>query len=656
MSGFDFKASQIAAALREPVSLRHYQQKAEQGVYLEWDVGHQNVLCVIPTGGGKTRLIASVISKHRGAACIFAHRKELVGQIAETMNQFGIPFRLICDKKDRKAIIKSIFKKHGRCCHDTNAAVSVASVGTLWRIPQGKQAAQYAKYFATVTLWVCDEAHHQQAEGDGTGKGNQWAKAVQIFTHPQVKGLGVTATPARSDGGGLSRESDGLFDAMVMGPTLAELFEDGYLCPYEKYTVPCRVEYEKLSVGAGGEFVHAKLVAAEDADDELVGDIVENYLMRAAGKKGICFVSSVHKAEETARRFNEMGVPAMALSADTEDDIRDRAKEDLESGKLLMLVNCNLYGEGNDLPAVEVVILGTGTASLPRFMQWVGRLYRILLTDQQKIGFDDLDSAGRRQRIAESPKPFGILIDHGSNIVRFNGPPEAPHRVWTLGRSSRKSVAGEVVPYRVCANPGLRLANPFGSTWEAFRTAGWTNNQMLAAGHLLETPLPCAQPYERIFKACPYCGFFPEPQTRTDPEHVEGDLELLTPEKLEELYATVRAAVMTVEQYDQYLVSVRAPSISHAKHKRDHLARVAELTELKRVMGYWGGWRKHQGDNDSQMQRRFFHLFGVDVLSAQALKRAEAEDLRQRITDKLLLDGIDIAEYPQASNQLEQQA
>lgn len=654
MSAFDFNAKLLAGAVRKEVSLRPYQTKAEQSVYLEWDVGHKNVLVCIPTGGGKTRLIASIISKHQGAACIFAHRKELVAQLAMTLNEFGIPFRLICDKKDRKAIIASILRKHGVCYHNTNAPISVASVGTLWRIPKGKQAAQYAKYFATVTLWVCDEAHHQQ--GDDVDKGNQWAKAAQIFTHPQIKGLGVTATPARSDGGGLSRDSDGLFDVMVMGPTLAELFDDGYLCPYEKYTVPCRVEYEKLSVGSSGEFVHAKLVAAEDADDGLVGDIIETYMLRAFGKKGICFVSSVHKAEEVARRFNDMGIPAMALSADTEDDIRDRAKEDLESGKLLMLVNCNLYGEGNDLPAVEVVILGTGTASLPRFMQWVGRLYRILLHPWQWEGFDQLDSAGRRQRIAESPKPFGILIDHGANILRHNGPPEAPHRIWTLGRTSRRGVPGETVPYRVCANPGLRLTDPEGPTWESFRAAGWSNNQMLAAGYLTETPLPCAQPYERVHKACPHCGFFPEPQTRTDPAHVEGDLELLTPEKLEELYSTVRAAVMTVEQYDQYLVSVRAPSISIAKHHRDHLARVAELTELKRVMGYWGGYRKLKGDSDSQMQRRFFHLFGMDVLTAQTLKRAEAEELRQLITAKLLLDGIDIAEYDQASNQLEQQA
>lgn len=643
MSAFDFKASMAASAVRKAVSLRPYQMKAEQAVYLEWDVGHHNVLVCIPTGGGKTRLIASIISNHKGGACIFAHRKELVAQLAGTLNEFGIPFRLICDPKDRKAIIAGLLRKYKVCYHDMNAPVAVASVGTLYRIPSGKLATQYRLFLSTVTLWVCDEAHHLQ--GEEGGKGNQWGKAAQIFTHPDLKGLGVTATPARSDGGGLSRATDGLFDAMVMGPTLQDLFDDGYLCPYKKYSIKCRVDYDNLAVGAGGEFVQAKLVAAEDADEELVGDILENYQKYAAGLKGICFVSSVAKAQEVARRFNEAGVPAMALSGDTEDDLRDSAKEDLESGKLQMLVNCNLYGEGNDLPAVEVVILGTGTASLPRFMQWVGRLYRLFLHPWQWQGYDDITAAERRQRIAESPKPFGVLIDHGSNIVRFNGPPEAPHRVFTLGRSSRKSVAGETVPYRVCANPGMKLVNMAGPTWEAFRAAGWANQQMLKAGHLVDTGLPCAQPYERVFKACPHCGFFPEPISRSDPAHVDGDLELLTEEVLQELYASVRKNVPTVEEYQSWLVAKKVPGLGYTRNLKLHREHLAEIDHLKWAMSIWGGWRKQQGDNDSQMQRRFFHLFGLDVISAQGVSRTEAVDLRARIIERLALDGVSMPEY-----------
>lgn len=649
MTGFDFKASMAAASVRKPISLRPYQSEAEAGIQLEWALGHKNVLACIPTGGGKTRLIASVISKHSGGACIFAHRKELVGQLAATLNDFGIPFRLICDPKDRKAIIAGILRKYKVCYHDMNALVSVASVGTLYRIPTGKQAAQYRQYLSTVTLWVCDEAHHLQ--GEEGGKGNQWGKAAQIFTHPDLKGLGVTATPARSDGGGLSRDTDGLFDSLIMGPTLLDLFDMGYLCPYDKICAPCRVEYEKIDVGASGEFVQAKLVAAEDADEKLVGDIVETYLKRTPGLRGICFVSSVHKAEETARRFNEAGVPAMALSGDTEADIRDAAGRDLESGKLLMLVNVGLFSEGNDLPAIEVVILGTGTASLPRFMQMVGRLYRLLLRPDQWPGYDGLTDAGRRQRIAESPKPRGVLIDHGGNIVRFKGPPEAPHRVWQLGRSSKKSSAGEVVPYRVCANPGLSLANPMGPTWEGFRSAGWSNQQMLSAGHLVDTGLPCAQPYERVFRACPYCGFYPEVLVRDSPEHVDGDLELLTEETLAELYASVRKNVPTIEEYQEWLVSKRVPGVNYTRNLKLHREHLAEIEHLKWAMGLWGGWRKSQGDNDSQMQRRFFHLFGMDVISAQGLPRADTEALRGRIIERLVLDGVSMPEYSAGNNQ-----
>ncbi len=637
------------SAYEPRIRLRPYQQLLSDGIYAAWakpDV--KNVLAVSPTGSGKTVLISHIVSNHPGACCLFVHRKELVGQLAATLNKYKIPFRLICDPKDRKAIIAAILRRDGVCYHDTNAKSSVASVDTLWRIPHGKQAAQYANYFRSVTLWICDEANHPQGGGTEDQKANKWGRAMGIFEHPDVKGLGVTATPARSDGGGLSRDSDGCFDEMVLGPTLAELFEEGYLCPYDIYSVPCKVEYESIAVGASGEFVHAKLVAAEE-DSDLVGDIIDQYKRYAWGKKGICFVSSVAKAEETAKRFRDIGVPATALSAETDPAIRESTTRDLETGKIQMIVNCSLFTEGNDIAELEVVILGTGTASLPRYMQMVGRLYRLLLTPQEYAGYDDLDAAGRKARIAGSRKPRGILIDHGSNVVRFNGPPEAPHRVWTLGRPGRKSNAAEGIPYRVCANPGLVLANPSGHTWDSFRKAGWNNEQMLLAGHLLDQGIPCANPYEKVFRACPHCGFQPEVLLRTDPIHVDGDLELLTPETLESLYASVRQATQTVEQYEQYMASTRVNALAYGANVKRHKERLVALDQLRHVMAYWGGWRKQKGDTDSMMQRRFALEFKVDVISAQALKRAEAEDLTARITAKLLLDGIGIAEYSQGS-------
>lgn len=633
----------LASAIRRAagqISLRHYQAKAKQEIYESWDMGAQNVLLVLPTGAGKTRTATAIVEEHSGYACIFAHRQELVTQFALTLNSFGIRFRLIVPKKIRQAIIATVLRKQGICHYDPNAKVAVAGVDTLVRVKP-----EFAKFLALVTLWICDEAHHTQEREEG--KGNTWGRAVRLFTNPACKGLGVTATPKRADGGGMSRDTDGVFDTMVMGPTLQELFNDGYLCPYKIYTVPCNVDYESIDIGASGEFVRAKLVAAED-DGDLVGDIVANYLKYAPGESGVTFVSGVQRAKELADAFNAVGIRAKAVYGDMEPEDRDRAIKDLEDGRLDMLTNDNLFGEGTDLPVVKVVILGTATASLGRYMQWVGRLYRLFLTREQQIGYDALDSDGRRARIAASPKPFGILIDHGRNVIRHDGPPEAPHRIWTLGRYGKRSSKTETLPYRVCANPGMYLAAGGNWTWQQFRDSGWTNIQMIQAGHLKDDGLACAQPYERLHRACPHCGFFPEPVSRSAPDMVEGDLELLDADKLEELYTSMREALLTEQQYRQKLLDTRLTPFKVEAQVKHHRARVCELAHLKWVMGYFGGWWAERGDTDSMTQRRFFHYFGVDVLTAQTLKRADAEVLRERIEKKLRLDGFVIPEYSEA--------
>lgn len=641
------------------VPLRPYQQKMFDDIHLEWSVGHKNVLGVLPTGMGKARLLTAVVAVNKGGSCVFAHRMELVYQLCATMNEFRIPFRIIAQAKVRKMIIAKILRKQKSCYHDPNAKVAVASVATLIGLRMGKAFNQYASWLRTVDLWVGDELHHgqggDQREGesfeDAWQRANQWGKAALLFPREDIRGLGVTATPKRGDGGGLSRDSDGFADVMVVGPSMLDGLRMGYLNPYKIFTVPCTVRYEDAKVGSKGEFTAASLEAVEDADGHLVGDIVDNYLKYAPGKKGVCFVSSVARSQQVAEEFVRRGIRAAAVDGLMDADERDSRLSKLENGDLDLVVNCDLLGEGVDLPALEVVILGTATNSLGRYMQRVGRLLRLGLRPDQWAGYDDLDDAGRLQRIAESPKPFGILIDHGSNILRFDGPPEAPHRTWTMGRYNKKSTAGETVPYRVCANPGLTLTNIEGPTWEVFRAAGWSNQQMLNAGHLFDTGLPCAQPYERIFKACPYCSFFPEPITRSDPEHVDGDLELLTEETLAELYASVRKNVPTVEQYQQFLISRKVPGINYTRNLKLHREHLAEIEHLKWVMGLWGGWRKSQGDNDSQMQRRFFHLFGLNVISARGLPRADTEALRGRIIERLVLDGVSMPEYSAGSDQ-----
>lgn len=628
MTAFPSLVRPIAAAVRQAIVLRDYQATARDRIYGYWAQGFDNVLAVLPTGAGKTILFASILADHRGGAVAIAHRQELVSQISLALNMFGVRHRIIAPKKVRELIIAKHLARHKITHYDANAPIGVAGVDSLKTVKP-----EHARFASQVTLWVQDEAHHVLKE-------NKWGKVTLHFGGQGVKGLGVTASPRRADGQGLGRATDGLFDAMVVGPSMRDLIDDGYLTPYQIRTVPCKVDYSQVKIGASGEYVHAKLVAAEDAAEDLVGDIVAQYLKYARGKRGVTFVSSVERAERVAEAFRQAGVPALALDGNSSDDERDRGIQALEAGTILQLVNCDLFGEGFDLPAIEVVSMGTKTASLSRYMQWFGRVLRLMLNTAEKRGYDGLTAAGRKAVIAGSVKPFGLVIDHGANLLEHDGPPDIP-RVWSLGRYGNRGGAGaESVPYRICLNPGLTLTNPAGWSWEEFRLNGWTDSAMTANGHAVDSGIPCAWPYPKTDRCCPACSYLAMPQSRKDPEHVDGDLQLLDEETLAALFENRAQALLTSAQFWEQQCIKRVPQGAALRNTRLHEDRLSQLGKLGEVMGYWGGHWRAQGYDDVQLQRRFYAIFGVDVLTAAGLKREPAEALTAQVRQNLLLDGV----------------
>ena len=623
MGNFPGVVNKIAEAVkRRVVKLRYYQSDVKAGVWGYWNSVPAdqpfNVMAVMPTGAGKTVLFTDILSEHVGAAVAIAHRQELVAQISLTLNNFGVRHRLVCPPEVRKLIIGRHLKEHGVTFHDASAMIGVGGVDTIVRIGNKSELDTWRR---SVTLGVQDEAHHVLKE-------NKWGKATLEF--PACKRwLFVTATPERPDGRGLGRHADGLADALVVGPGMRELIDDGYLCDYKVWTVPHQVDYSRVTVGSSGEYVHAKLVAAEDCDKKLVGNIVNTYKRRVPGKRAICFMSSVKKAEETAEAFRIAGVPAVAVDGTSHPDERVRATEDLEAGRILVLVNCDLVGEGVDVPAVEVVIMGTRTASFIRFTQWWGRMLRLALIESLRAGYDDLTSLGRRGRIAASGKPFGVVIDHGGNLIEHNGPPDLRTTPWTLDRRERRgSGPSDAIPYRVCTNRGWQLDS---MSWEEARALGLTDTDLLECGMLQEVDLPCATPYAATNRCCPCCGYMPMPVNRSAPKEVDGDLQLLDTEALLAMRAQAEEARRTPGQVREALLATGLNEIKVERNVRLQREKLAAHAELDRAMGEFG-WKWHStGETDSQIQRRFFLSFGVDVINAKALSRADAIKLAERI-------------------------
>ena len=618
-----FPLSAIAMAVR----LRPYQQNTIAGVRSAWAAGHKNVLAVLPTGAGKTVVFSYVMSQHQGASVAIAHRQELIGQIAAALNRCGVRFRIIAPKNVRKLIIKAIQKSQGHCLYDPTAEVGVASVASIKNIQTSAQYAGDRAWAARITLWVNDEAHHLQAD-------NIWGTVLGLFP-ANALGLGVTATPIRGDGGGLGRSSDGVFDVMIEGPMLADLIDMGYLTPYKVVCAPVSVDYSEVKVGAGGEYVNARLVAAEEASG-LTGDIVKTYKLHTPGLLALAFVSSVKRAHELAEEFRQNGIPAAAISGSTPDDERAELIGKLERREIMVLCNVDVAGEGTDLPAVEVVIMGTKTNSLSRFLQWAGRALRLVV---DYTNYDDLTDAQRRQRIAESPKPFAWIIDHANNIVT-HGLPDKPH-IWTLEGEGKASSDSDAIPLRPCTNPGLELSDSR-TTWDQWRKAGWSNDLMLMHGHAYlnaqPDPIPCAQPYEAFLRCCEHCGYMPEPRGKRDPADVEGDLELLDEETMAALRASYFEARRSIIEYRSAIASGEEGRMNHmmaVANINRHEEKLAAFELLDEAMGRFGGKYRARGESDSKIQRRFFATFGVDVMTAGTLKRADAEKLRSKI-DSLL--------------------
>lgn len=431
------------------ISLRDYQHDLKNNVFQAWSNGKRAVCAVSPTGSGKTILMGSIVNDMTTKGVVIAHRVEIVSQISVALSSFGIAHNIVAPKNTVTFCIRRQISATGKKWYDPNAMVTLAAVDTvLARRDSLKQ------WFADQRWWMVDECHHLL-------QGNKWGIVVDSFRN--AVGLGVTATPLRADGKSLHRDQGGIFDHMVVGPSMRDLIEQGALCDYRIFAPPQSIDTDGLKIGSTGDFVSNGL-RKRAHESRIVGDVVQSYLRFAKGLRGITFAVDVEHAIEMARAYVDAGVSALAVSAKTPDAERQAAIDKFERGVVQQLVNVDLFGEGFDVPAVEAVTMARPTASYGLYTQQFGRTLRM--------------SEGKER---------GILIDHVGNVVR-HGLPDAPRR-WTLfdeNFGKRKNVDSSVIPVTTC--------------------------------------IECMSVYERVHKVCPFCGAERIPQGRSLPEQVDGDL------------------------------------------------------------------------------------------------------------------------------------
>jgi len=353
---------------------------------------HSAVILQSPTGSGKT-VMSSIMVKGAlakgGRPWFICHRDFLVEQTSLTFYGIGVDHGIIAPGRPFNPY------KHVQVC-----AIDTLK-NRLPRIPAG--------CFPTVIF--VDEAQHSAAGG--------WAKVIEWALLVGAKVVGLSATPERLDGKPLNPP----YAHLIPGPSVAWLMEQGYLSRYRAFapTTPALQDVKKR----GGDYAVDELAEKVDKPS-IIGDAVGHYLRHAKGKRGVYFCVNVAHSKHVAAAFCAAGVPAIHLDGTTPTAERKAAALALAEGRILVITNVALLGEGYDLAAqagkdvtIEVVGLLRSTMSLALFMQQVGRALR-----------KKLESA--------------IILDHAGNIEAHGLPDD--ERAWTLeGRKKGEQKAETTV-------------------------------------------------------------------------------------------------------------------------------------------------------------------------------------------------------------------
>ena len=244
----------------------------------------------------------------------------------------------------------------------------------------------------------------------------QWRNVTD--RNPNAFLLGLTATPERLDGKGLGIESGGVYEKLVLGPSVKSLIERGYLSQPRVFAPPINFDDSALRTIAGDYDV--KQMSEMLDQPQIIGDCVRHYSKICPNMPAIAFCSTIEHARHTAEQFCNSGFNFKCIDGTMSDFDRRDAIEGLGSGRYDGLTSCNIISEGTDIPVVGCAIFLRKTKSLSLYLQQAGRVLR-----------------------PYSGKEYSIILDHVRNVENHGFPED--ERDWSLeGRRKQKRDEDEI--------------------------------------------------------------------------------------------------------------------------------------------------------------------------------------------------------------------
>ncbi len=371
--------------------LRPYQTSALEATRSQLKQ-YASTVVVLPTGLGKTVYAAKLISEwEQGNTLFLAHTRELIEQAADKLGH-ELGYKPVVEMNVQGADPDSLWQG------------GLAVVGSVQSMYSDRRLDKYKRH--PFGLIVVDECHHSTA--------STYKKVVGFFQaiNPNIKVVGITATPNRSDGTALGL----MFESVAYQMSINDAVNDGWLVPVlQEYIVVDSLSFDGIKTKKN-EFGEADFAAGQLEEllvqEEMLHKMAVPAIEKLGDRPALFFTASVRHAHELSAVLNRYKPnSSAAVDGTTPKEMRKDVIRDFSNGKTQFLCNCAVLTEGFDAPACAAIVMGRPTKSLSLYTQMLGRGLRPLPGIVDGIE----ESQERKLSILTSAKPSCFVLDFVGN-------------------------------------------------------------------------------------------------------------------------------------------------------------------------------------------------------------------------------------------------
>lgn len=395
------------------MKLRYYQSAAIDALFDYWDAEAGNPLIDLATGAGKSLVMSEIIIQLLEGwpglrIGVITHVKELIEQNYEELKGMW--------KLAPAGIVSAGVGKY-----DYGAQVMFAGIQTVWnKVEFIGDMARFEMSGAVrdrpFDIILIDECHLIPPD-DGKMYTSFFRDCREA--NPEVKLVGLTATPYRLGTGRLDSGEGRLFDRVVYTYSIADGVRDGYLTPLTTKGTSVEISAKGVRKDAKGEFSQK---SAAKAADEITSEAVAEIIRRGQDRRSwMLFCSGKDHAFTCRDEIRAWGITCEAVTDETPKGERRDILAAYKNYEIRSLTNNAVLTTGFNHKGVDLIAFMRLTMSVSLYLQMAGRGTRPIYRD----GFNEHDprwtAEDRRAAIAEGPKPNCLVLDF-ARLVDTHGP------------------------------------------------------------------------------------------------------------------------------------------------------------------------------------------------------------------------------------------